>query len=75
MIPRIGPMELVIIVLIVLIIFGAGNLPQVGGAIGNGIREFRRAKERMETIAKQTAPRCAARPQRQPGRSLGARSS
>jgi len=69
MIPRIGPMELVIIVLIVLIIFGAGNLPQ------DGIREFRRAKERMETIAKQTAPRCAVRPQRQPGRSLGARSS
>ncbi len=48
MIPRIGPLELVIIVLIVLIIFGAGKLPQVGGTIGKGIREFRRAKEGMD---------------------------
>ncbi len=43
-----GPMELGIILLIILIIFGAGKLPQVAGSIGKGIREFRRAKEGLE---------------------------
>lgn len=48
MIGRPGPMELGIILLIILIIFGAGRLPQVAGAIGKGIREFRRAKEGLD---------------------------
>jgi len=43
-----GPMELGIILLIILIIFGAGKLPQVAGSIGKGMREFRRAKEGLE---------------------------
>ena len=43
-----GPMELVVILVIVLIIFGAGKLPQVAGSIGKGIREFRRAKEGVD---------------------------
>jgi sec-independent protein translocase protein TatA len=43
-----GPMELVVILIIVLIIFGAGRLPQVAGSIGKGIREFRRAKEGLD---------------------------
>ena len=41
MIPAIGPTELIIILVIVLIIFGVGRLPQVGRGIGQGIREFR----------------------------------
>lgn len=40
--PRIGPWELVLILAIVLIVFGVGRLPQIGGAIGKGIREFRK---------------------------------
>jgi sec-independent protein translocase protein TatA len=40
---RLGPMEIGLIVLVVLIIFGAGKLPQVGSAIGKGIREFRQS--------------------------------
>ncbi len=40
---RIGPGELVLVLAIVLIVFGVGKLPQVGGAIGKGIREFRKA--------------------------------
>ena len=39
---RLGPWEISLIVLIILIVFGVGKLPQVGGAIGKGIREFRR---------------------------------
>jgi sec-independent protein translocase protein TatA len=37
----VGPWELAIILMIVVIIFGAGKLPEVGGALGKGIREFR----------------------------------
>lgn len=42
--PNIGLPEIAILLLIVLIIFGAGKLPQVGGALGKSIREFRRGK-------------------------------
>ena len=41
--PQIGVPELMIILLIVVFIFGLGRLPEVGGAIGKGIREFRTA--------------------------------
>lgn len=35
-----GP-EVWIILVIILIVFGAGKLPEIGGALGKGIREFR----------------------------------
>ena len=41
---RMGPLEIGLIVLVILIIFGAGKLPQVGGAIGKGIRAFRKGQ-------------------------------
>ena len=37
----IGMGELVVIFLIVLVIFGAGKLPQIGDALGKGIRNFK----------------------------------
>jgi len=37
----IGPTELIIVLVIVLIIFGVGRLPEIGGAMGKAIREFR----------------------------------
>jgi sec-independent protein translocase protein TatA len=40
-----GGMELLIILVIVLIVFGVGKLSDVGGALGKGIREFRRASD------------------------------
>jgi sec-independent protein translocase protein TatA len=46
-----GPMEIGIILVIVLIIFGVGKLPQVGGAIGKSIREFRKEKDGIEDKA------------------------
>ena len=39
----IGPVEIGLILLVILIVFGVGKLPQVGGAIGKSIREFRKA--------------------------------
>ncbi|MDO3378000.1 twin-arginine translocase TatA/TatE family subunit [Geoalkalibacter halelectricus] len=36
-----GTQELLIILVLVLVIFGAGKLPQVGGALGKGLRNFK----------------------------------
>ena len=41
--PNIGGPELIIILVIVLIVFGAGRLPDVFGQLGKGIRTFRDA--------------------------------
>jgi len=47
----IGMPELIIILIIILIIFGAGKLPEIGSGIGKGIRNFKRAtNERPEEI-------------------------
>ena len=44
-----GWMELLLILIIVLIVFGAGKLPQVFKSLGTGIKEFREATEGKET--------------------------
>ena len=49
----IGPFEIVIILVIILIIFGVGKLPQIGGAIGKSIKEFRKAREGDEEKSKE----------------------
>lgn len=36
-----GTQELIIILVLVLVIFGAGKLPQVGGALGKSLRNFK----------------------------------
>lgn len=36
-----GTQELLIILVLVLVIFGAGKLPQVGSALGKGLRNFK----------------------------------
>lgn len=41
---RVGPTELIIILVIVLIVFGVGRLPEIGGALGKGIRAFKRGQ-------------------------------
>jgi sec-independent protein translocase protein TatA len=40
-----GAPELIIILVVVVIIFGVGKLTEVGGAVGKGIREFRKASK------------------------------
>ncbi|HQY92942.1 twin-arginine translocase TatA/TatE family subunit [Caldilinea sp.] len=37
-----GPVELILILVIVTMLFGVGKLPEVFGAVGKGIREFRK---------------------------------
>lgn len=43
MIGGMGMPELIVILVIVLIIFGAGKLPQIGEGLGKGIRNFKKA--------------------------------
>lgn len=44
------PMHLILILLIVLIIFGPGKLPELGAGLGKSIKEFKKAmKEGQET--------------------------
>ena len=40
---RIGPTELIIILVIVMIVFGVGRLPEIGGALGKSLRSFKRS--------------------------------
>jgi sec-independent protein translocase protein TatA len=44
----IGPTELIIVLVIVLIVFGVGRLPEIGGAMGKAIREFRSSQAGQE---------------------------
>jgi len=47
--PNIGWQELLLILLVVLLLFGAKRLPEVGKALGKGIREFKNAMRQIES--------------------------
>jgi sec-independent protein translocase protein TatA len=42
---RLGPTELIIILVIILVIFGARRLPELGRGIGKGIKNFKDASK------------------------------
>ena len=44
----IGMPELIVILVIILIIFGAGKLPQIGEGLGKGIRNFKKVRPRKK---------------------------
>jgi sec-independent protein translocase protein TatA len=64
---RIGPWEIALILVIILIVFGVGRLPQVGGAIGKGMRSFQKGRrgedveEEEEKEEEKPKPRKSAR--------------
>jgi sec-independent protein translocase protein TatA len=39
--PNVGPLELIVVLIIALIVFGPKRLPELGRSLGKGIREFR----------------------------------
>ncbi len=47
-----GMPELIIILVIIVIIFGAGKLPEIGSGIGKGIKNFKDATKKEEDNAK-----------------------
>ena len=50
---NLGVPELLIILLIVVLVFGVGKLPEVGASLGKAIREFREATEQKPEEDKQ----------------------
>ncbi len=54
---RFGMGELIIILLIVLVLFGAAKLPEIGRALGKAIKEFKKAgkevKDDIEEVTKE----------------------
>ena len=54
-----GPWELILLLVIVLIIFGPGKLPDIGNAVGKGIREFRKASNEIEESVRGDSKRSA----------------
>jgi sec-independent protein translocase protein TatA len=51
---NLGMPELLVILVVVLIIFGAGKIPQVGEALGKGIRNFKKGMAAEEEKPKST---------------------
>ena len=45
-----GMPELIVVLIIVLVVFGAGRLPEIGGALGKSIRNFKKASSGKEEI-------------------------
>lgn len=45
--------EIILVLVIVLIVFGVGKLPQIGGAVGKSINEFRKARSGEKTNNKE----------------------
>lgn len=50
-----GPTELIIILLIVLVIFGAKKLPEIGSGLGKGITNFKKAMKDQDRIEAQSS--------------------
>ena len=55
--PHLGVPELVIVLVIILLVFGVGKLPQVGGAIGKGMRAFRKGQSGEEEEVEEEKPK------------------
>ena len=41
MIPNIGPMEIALVLILALVVFGPKKLPELGRSVGNGLKEFK----------------------------------
>lgn len=64
---NLGGWEWVILLVIVLIVFGVGRLPEIGGALGKSIREFRESsKDDSQPEKPAETPAVAAAPNEEP---------
>src|SRR5436190_15225872 len=71
--PNIGPLEIIIVLFIVLVIFGPKRLPELGRSMGRGMREFKdsitgsdKDDEKPEITAAQQQPPAATPPAAEP---------
>ena len=70
-----GPMEIILIVVLALIVFGPAKLPEIMGQVGKAINDFRKATSETSVGAGESAPRApsAAAPQTPRPRSTAAK--
>ena len=47
MIPQLGPLEIVVVVLVALLVFGPHRMPEVGRQVGRGLRQIRRVQDQI----------------------------
>lgn len=59
-----GVPELLLILVIVIVVFGAGKLPQIGDALGRGIRNFRKTSSGSDEVDVTPKPRQQSLPPR-----------
>lgn len=59
----IGMGELILILIVGLIVFGPKNLPEVGKALGKGLREFRKAQAVLSATLEEAAAEPAKKPE------------
>jgi sec-independent protein translocase protein TatA len=52
---RIGLPEIIVVFLIIVILFGAKKLPEIGAALGKALREFRKAGKELEGEEKKSS--------------------
>ncbi|MBI3316458.1 MAG: twin-arginine translocase TatA/TatE family subunit [Candidatus Omnitrophica bacterium] len=54
-----GPLEVVVILTVVLLLFGAKRLPEIGRALGEGIREFKKSLKDGSSDQNQNPPKAS----------------
>ena len=68
--PNLGPMEILVILVVALIVFGPKKLPEIGKSIGKGMREFKKASSdvmsTLEAPDEDEPPRHTAETTREP---------
>lgn len=69
---NIGPGEMVFILLVLLLVFGAKRLPEIGSSLGRGIREFKRSMTdiQQEINRPDAPPQMAQAPRPQPAQTV-----
>lgn len=62
-----GPTEMIFIMVVLLLVFGAKRLPELGSGLGKGIREFKKSMREINTeIERADTPDTIASPPRRP---------
>lgn len=53
---NLGPLEMVFVMVVLLLVFGAKRLPELGSGLGKGIREFKRSMSDIKDEVERPAP-------------------
>ena len=53
---NLGPMEMILVMVVLLLVFGAKRLPELGSGLGKGIREFRRSMRELKDEVEHDEP-------------------